>query len=710
MATDPKFTISAEDRFSGTFTKLKRDIAASKDGLESLASVAGGVNAALGRIAFGSVVGAAGFAAGVVQIARGLDDLNDASAATGATVERLSALDRVARENGGNLDTVSTSLLRLNTVLREAKPDSPGAKALEAISLSAKQLRELDPADALKAVADALAQYADDGNKARILQELFGKSTKETAGFLKDLAESGQLNARVTTEQAQAAEKFVKNLNELKANAEDAGRSLANILIPAVNDLVRRMAIARETFGGLGAALLAGTGVEDAAQGLDLVTKKLADLRKEQKQLADSTAAGNGGGFMSFLFGSRTDEQISAEIAKAEKLQGFYERVLGAQKQFAGGGRGFVNPDAAVPQPRLPDISGKSDKDRTSEAERFLDSLQRRIQAEQKLTAEEQARLAIEKGLDGLTPAIRDKIINAARFADALDEVNKALEQQKNFEDLLAKKRQEDITSVQRLLEATPTGQRQKLVIQGELVLDFARRNAGDDQIQKQAKEALEKLNAEMRKIGDAAEAPQSQFEKLADTIEKTMERSTDAVLDFVVEGKGGMGSLVKAFARDILRQQIESPIRDTFKGVADVIRKSLQGLGSGDFLSGIADFFKKLFGGGGGGGILGALGSLFGGSSLESGGFTGRASGGAVKAGQLVRWQENGREWFIPQTDGTVVKGSQATAGGNTFAPVINVNGDVGPQTVALIQAMVAKQQAQWMRSMRTGGAMSPV
>jgi len=707
MTNKAKFTISAEDRFSGAFSKLKRDISASKGELEGLAGVASTVNAALGRIAFGSVVGAAGFAAGVVQIARSLDDLNDVSAATGATVERLSALDRVARENGGNLDTVSTSLLRLNTVLREAKPDSPGARALEAIGLSAKQLRKLDPADALKKVADALAQYADDGNKARILQELLGKSTKETAGFLKDLAESGQLNARVTTEQAQAAEKFVKNLNELKANAEDAGRSLANVLIPSVNDLVRRMTIAREVFGSLGSALLAGTGVEDAAQGLDLVTKKLADLRKEQKQLADSSASGNKGGFMSFLFGSRSDEQIAAEIAKAEKLQGFYERVLGAQKQFAGGGRGFVNPDAAVLQPRLPDIGGKDNtKDRTSEAERFLESLQRRIQAEQKLTNEEQARLAIERGLDGLTPAVQAKIIAAARFADALDDVNKALEQQKNFEDLLAKKRQEDITSVQRLLEATPTGQRQKLVIQGELVLDFARRNAGDDQIQKQAKEALEKLNAEMRKIGEAAEAPQSQFEKLADTIQKTMERSTDAVLDFVVEGKGGMGSLVRAFGRDILRQQIEAPIRDTFKGVSDVIRKSLEGLGSGDFLSGIADFFKKLFGGGGGG-ILGAIGGLFGGGGLESGGFTGRASGGGVKAGQLVRWQENGREWFVPSTDGTVVKG--AASGGNyTFAPVVNVNGDVGPQTVALVQAMLAKQQSQWMRSMRTGGAMS--
>lgn len=701
MATDPKFTISAEDRFSGTFTKLKRDIAASKGSLEGLAGVAGSVNAALGRIAFGSVVGAAGFAAGVLQIARGLDDLNDASASTGATVERLSALDRVARENGGNLETVSGALLRLNTVLREAKPDSPGAKALEAIGLSAKQLRDLDPADALKAVADALARYADDGNKARIIQELFGKSTKDVADFLRDLSQKGTLNATVTAKQAEEAEKFNKQLYQMQANATDAGRALVSDLLPGLNAFFLKLKEIKDQGGAKGffssifeqfkANLTSDRlrsvvddieGVQNALKsnpGDGYLVKRLAALREEAAKLTKEAAASS----------QRLKDFAGQPVVDESGIDSEIERLRMKR-----------------PSVRTPDDKGPKG---SSEAERLLDSLQKQIEAQAELTEVEKVRLAIERGLQG-SEADKRKAIAAAEFLTALKEVNKEQEKEKGLQDLIAKKRQEDLTSVQRLLESTPTGQRQKLVLQADLVLDFARRNSGDDQIQKQAKEALEKLNAEMRKIGDAAEAPQSQFEKLADTIEKTMERSTDAVLDFVVEGKGGMGSLVKAFARDILRQQIESPIRDTFKGVADVIRKSLQGLGSGDFLSGIADFFKKLFGGGGGGGILGALGGLFGGSSRESVGFTGRASGGAVKAGQLVRWQENGREWFIPQTDGTVVKGSQATAGGNTFAPVINVNGDVGPQTVALIQAMVAKQQAQWMRSMRTGGAMSPV
>ena len=54
----------------------------------------------------------------------------------------------------------------------------------------------------------ALAGFADDGNKARLTQELFGKSLAEVAPLLKDLSTQGTLNAKVTKEQADAAEQF----------------------------------------------------------------------------------------------------------------------------------------------------------------------------------------------------------------------------------------------------------------------------------------------------------------------------------------------------------------------------------------------------------------------------------------------------------------------------------------------------------------------
>ncbi|MCZ8073850.1 MAG: hypothetical protein O9341_06930, partial [Paucibacter sp.] len=132
-----------------------------------------------------SVVGAlAGFVAvdrmveSFKQAVDGLDKLNDVADATGASIENISGLEDVIRRTGGTIETVETTLIKFNAVLSEAKPDSPMAQALQQIGLKAEELRKMDPAEALLATAKALRGYADDGDKARLVQELFGKSVR----------------------------------------------------------------------------------------------------------------------------------------------------------------------------------------------------------------------------------------------------------------------------------------------------------------------------------------------------------------------------------------------------------------------------------------------------------------------------------------------------------------------------------------------------
>jgi predicted nucleic acid-binding Zn-ribbon protein len=235
---DPRATIvvSAEDRFSRTFANLKRDIAAGQGQLAGLTSAAGLASRALGLITFGAI-GAGGFAAGVLQLAKDLDALNDVSDATGDTVENLSALEDVARRNGGSLDLVSASLTKLNKVLQEATPGSALDDSLSRLGLNAAELRKAVPTDALQQFAVALAGITNDGDKARLVQVFLGKSLGELAPFLKDVAESGKLNAKVTTDQAAAAERFNKELAALSTNVGNAARSLVSELIPALNQL-----------------------------------------------------------------------------------------------------------------------------------------------------------------------------------------------------------------------------------------------------------------------------------------------------------------------------------------------------------------------------------------------------------------------------------------------------------------------------------------
>jgi hypothetical protein len=170
----------------------------------------------------------------------GIDALNDLKDATGSSIENISALEDVAARTGTSFETVGTSLIKFNKALSDAKPNSQIELALKAIGLSAKELKAIDPAEALRTAAVALSGFADDGNKARIVQELFGKSLREVAPFLNDLAEKGKLNATVTTEQAKQAEKFNHELESLAKNSKDAGRAIVSDLLPPINKLFER--------------------------------------------------------------------------------------------------------------------------------------------------------------------------------------------------------------------------------------------------------------------------------------------------------------------------------------------------------------------------------------------------------------------------------------------------------------------------------------
>jgi hypothetical protein len=180
----------------------------------------------------------AGIAALVNQTAAGIDQLNDLKDATGASIENLSALEDVAVRTGTSLDTAGAAVLKLNQALNTASdPKSDAAAALKALGLSVEELKRLDPVLALQKVGAAIDGFADDGTKARIVMELLGKSTGQLAPLLKDLAEAGQLTAKVTTEQALAAEAFRKELFGVQKNATDLARTLAGPLITATNEL-----------------------------------------------------------------------------------------------------------------------------------------------------------------------------------------------------------------------------------------------------------------------------------------------------------------------------------------------------------------------------------------------------------------------------------------------------------------------------------------
>ena len=349
MSAVARIVIAATDNTAAAFKSASAGLAALQQRAAGIGSAFAGLAPQLAA-AF-SVGALTGFVRGTINA---LDALNDVADATGSTVESLSALEDVARRNGGTLDDVAGILVKFNAALNAADGKNDVSRALEAIGLNAQELRKLDPAQALQATARALAGFADDGNKARIVQELFGKSIREAAPFLKDLAEAGELNARVTSEQAAAAERFNKQLAALSTNASNVGRSLVADLLPTLNEVLVRVQALQDVFGGTGRGLLAGALSRqflNAGEGVEFYSQRVTDLTASLEKLR------RGGSVFDRINIAPTERDLAA----AQKLLSFYQRVANATGQrTAGGGRGDdIIPPFAVQLPKLPELPAK---------------------------------------------------------------------------------------------------------------------------------------------------------------------------------------------------------------------------------------------------------------------------------------------------------------------------------------------------------------
>jgi lambda family phage tail tape measure protein len=310
-----------------------------------------------GFIAIASAAAAAGTAvtASIAAQVNAFDKFNDIKDATGASIENISALDRVARETGGNIEAVESILVKFNATLKESKPGDDADRLFKSLNLNIKELKGLDPAEALRRTAVAFAGFESDGNKARAMQELFGKSVKEAAPFLNDLAEKTSLVGTASTQTAAQAEIFNKQLFDLKANSTDAARSIVSDLLPAMNTFL-------QNFKEIRAQGNFGLIVKDAAKDVfgfgQLSSDASADIKnlmrtrdRLQKDLQFSARKG---------LGTRDIESDLADNARLLALSRARERNTIAS-QFAGQDFG----DAVSRKTRLPSV-GESSKEKTS--------------------------------------------------------------------------------------------------------------------------------------------------------------------------------------------------------------------------------------------------------------------------------------------------------------------------------------------------------
>ena len=235
-----KLSIDLETRLA-SFEKDMKTMAAFSEGaarkIESAFSGLGLVFTGLaGALSVGALKGA--FDSYVAGAAK-LDDFGEI---VGSTTEKVSGLVAVAKISGTDLGALEGGMVKLakaTTTAGDAASDSGAAFA--ALRLDPAELRALDTADQLKLLAERLNEYEDGAAKTAIATQLLGKAGAQLLPYLKDLAASGDLVVKVTSEQAATAEEYEKNLRRLAVAQGAVAKIISAEVLPAANVFVKTM-------------------------------------------------------------------------------------------------------------------------------------------------------------------------------------------------------------------------------------------------------------------------------------------------------------------------------------------------------------------------------------------------------------------------------------------------------------------------------------
>lgn len=577
----------------------------------------------------------------------GLDRLNDLSDATGASIENLSALEDIAARTGTSMDTVGDAVLKLNKVLAEAKPGTAAAESLKALGLNAEALKRLDPAEALRQVSVALAGFADNGDKARLVQELFGKSVQQVAGLLKDLAEAGRLNGTVTTEQVKAAEEFNKQLARLSKDATDAARNIAGPLVTSLNDFFSAMRRFSSNEGGF----FSGVGEQ---LNVDFLRARLQATKEEIERLAPDAERARG--ILAVQPDSIRARATLAEFADLNKAADDYRKSIdaivfaGAKRRPANEGGGKVN------LPGLAAITGEKATGKPQEVVAFVVKLDdataaalKRLEGSdaQKIAAlrlELQALIELRAGSGG--GAVDEAILEVEEALAALDPAIRAAAESKRRLDAI--------------LAQTPSAQLDAVLVDVELLNRAF--EAGQIKVERWA----EGVRVATARLPDAVQEP---LAKIDEFTRQSAANIQDALGDSLLATFEGNTGSIEEIWKNMLRRLVA-------QAAAAQIGKALLGDSYGST-----------------GQVGGGIGALF---DLFKGFGGARANGGPVMAGRPYLVGEMGPEIVVPRTAGTVLPNGVGMSGGAQIDNRIIVQGDASARTLRLIRAGQNMQAAR--------------
>ena len=698
MSEKTQIIITATDQTKVAFQSVQSSLAGLEKTAIGLGPIFAGLGAALTAGAFTQTI------ANTIKFAAALDDMAEA---TGASVENLSALAGVAKIGGHDLGMVESSLQKLAKALHGTGEESKGAaSALEALGLSAEDLRGKDTAEAMLDVAKALDQFKDGSGKTAVAIALLGKNGAALLPFLKDLAEQSELVGKVTAEQAASAEAYEKNLNRLTASFSSAGKAAAYELLPFLEKITGEMVAARDASGSFASAI--GDGVRTALETVAVLGVNVAYVFKQVGNEVGGIAAQisrlavldfKGAGFI----GDAMKEDAKRARAEVDKLSA---DLLDRSKKTGEALAAKPALSFKAPEEKPKKIGGA--RAQIDEATRLIQSLDEQIavksadaEATDKMTAAEQQAVKVRQQLEAgtLKATAAQRATIEARFS-SLAALEREIAAHKEFSDALKKQEEANVKSNQAMLEQIAAAEKatelygltesQISVVEQARLRDAiaiaAENGASEEQIA-----FLEKELALRGRVSDALIAKDTKKNDIEDA-KKTAEGVTDTWTEFSKQAAHNI--------QDAMADFFINPTKDGMESIGESFGKMVQKMIA---QAAAAQLGKLLFGDMGKSGDVGGLvGDLFKGASsfdwksifsFANGGIMTSAGavplhkyamGGVANSPQLAMFGE-GRtpEAYVPLPDGRRIPVHMQGGGGGSLHQTLNFYGQAEPAQV---------------------------
>jgi hypothetical protein len=170
------------------------------------------------------------------------DNLNDLSQRTGVGVEALSKFGAAAEDSGSSLDEVAKAMGKLAKGIVD--PASKANEALRSIGVSSVdasgKVRSVDAV--MLDIADKFSKLPDGAQKTALAMDIFGKSGANLIPMLNGGREAmSQYSATITTEMAQAADKFNDAINMIMRELAGPFNQAITAALPYITQLAQQL-------------------------------------------------------------------------------------------------------------------------------------------------------------------------------------------------------------------------------------------------------------------------------------------------------------------------------------------------------------------------------------------------------------------------------------------------------------------------------------